>query len=634
MFVVVTAAQDQGTAPLAAGPGTGPSDGAPEAAGARHLVQLLDDDALPVGAALHLDTRELARLIREHETGAPTGERDAAHRPDPRRASARSGSATRWVLERAPMILPGLLAADPHVPLHRLHDLRLLQPILAHAAAAPASGVVYEPVLAVLPAHEHPGISPESTPRSSWNGPGAGQLGLFDDSSPASAQDEQAEHLETVITELRAQLGAIAGSRSPAKLRLLCGLESTGALLAADMHRIGIPWDAQIHRDLLTQALGPQPALGHRPDRMEQAAQQVRDALGAPGLNPDSPQALLRALQGAGIPVRSTGQWELTGWVDAAPASTPGEAQRRSDLIAPVMRYKKMSRLLSANGWQWLETWVREGRFHAEYVVGGVVTGRWAARGGGALQIPRTVRCAVRPGPDRRLVVADAAQLEPRVLAVLARDDALADASRGRDLYLSIAERGQRQKTSLTQRSEAKVALLGAMYGATSGEGGRLMPQLARLFPRAVDFVEHAARVGEGGGQVCTWLGRWSPVPDARWQEEVARTASADEERRAGQLRRSQGRFTRNFVVQGSAAEWAMAWMGCVRQELEQRGLDAALVFFLHDEIMVDTHARHAQEVADLVRVAAEEATRIVFGRVPVEFPVAVGIVESYDQAK
>ena len=33
------------------------------------------------------------------------------------------------------------------------------------------------------------------------------------------------------------------------------------------------------------------------------------------------------------------------------------------------------------------------------------------------------------------LVVADAAQLEPRILAALSRDDALATAARGKDLY-------------------------------------------------------------------------------------------------------------------------------------------------------------------------------------------------------
>lgn len=607
MLIVVTAPRAQNAA--ASGPG-------PDAS-TQHLVQVLDDHAAPAGAAQRMTAAELAAFAREQDDHA-----------------RQAGAPLRWALERGPVILPRLLAADPAIPLRRLHDLRLIRPILEHAASAAASGVVYEPVLEPLPRHEHPGIAPEPAPRSVWSQAGEGQLGLFDDAAPVDAEQEDLEHLDAVVRELQAQLSAIDGARRAPRLRLLCALESMGALLAADMHRIGVAWDADVHRGLLTQALGPQPALGHRPERMEQAAQRVREALGAVDVNPDSPQSLLRALQGAGIPVPSTSQWELKGWAEAAPVSAPGERERREALIEPVLAYKKLSRLLTASGWQWLESWIRDGRFHAEYVVGGVVTGRWAARGGGALQIPKTIRSAVRPAADRRLVVADAAQLEPRVLAVLARDDALADASRGQDLYLAIAQRGRDQGTGLTERAHAKVALLGAMYGATSGDGGRLMPQLAKLFPRAVEFVEHAARVGESGEQVCTWLGRWSPVPDAAWQETVSRTATAADERRAGQLRRSQGRFTRNFVVQGSAAEWAMAWMGCVRGELQRRDLDAALVFFLHDEIMVDTHARRAEEVAQLVRDAAEQATRIVFGQVPVEFPVTVAVVESYDQAK
>ena len=42
------------------------------------------------------------------------------------------------------------------------------------------------------------------------------------------------------------------------------------------------------------------------------------------------------------------------------------------------------------------------------WVAGGVVTGRWASRGGGALQLPQQIRSAVRAEPGWRLVVADA----------------------------------------------------------------------------------------------------------------------------------------------------------------------------------------------------------------------------------
>src|SRR5690606_19988157 len=111
-------------------------------------------------------------------------------------------------------------------------------------------------------------------------------------------------------------------------------------------------------------------------------------------------------------------------------------------VIAPLLAYKKLMRLHTANGWAWLREWVADGRFRPVYVPGGVVTGRWASSGGGALQLPRQLRPAVRADPGWVLVVADVAQLEPRMLAAMSADTALADASRGRDLYAGIVDGG------------------------------------------------------------------------------------------------------------------------------------------------------------------------------------------------
>jgi DNA polymerase-1 len=38
---------------------------------------------------------------------------------------------------------------------------------------------------------------------------------------------------------------------------------------------------------------------------------------------------------------------------------------------------------------------------------------------------------------------------------------------------------------AVTARAEAKVGMLGAMYGGTRGESGRMMPPLTRRYPRA-----------------------------------------------------------------------------------------------------------------------------------------------------
>src|SRR5699024_5975711 len=124
--------------------------------------------------------------------------------------------------------------------------------------------------------------------------------------------------------------------------------------------------------------------------------------------------------------------------------------------------YKKLARLYSANGWSWMADWVHDGRFRPDWIAGGVVTGRWASRGGGALQLPRQIRSAVRADPGWSLVVADAAQLEPRVLAAMAGDTVMARACQGTDLYQGLVDHG-----IVDTREHAKIGVLAAMYGST-----------------------------------------------------------------------------------------------------------------------------------------------------------------------
>ncbi len=383
-----------------------------------------------------------------------------------------------------------------------------------------------------------------------------------------------------------------------------------------------MPWDAATHDALLTELLGPRPPAGARPARLEALAAELRRALVAPTLNPDSQPDLLRALRLAGFDVASTRRSELRTIEDPV-----------RDVL---LEYRALSRLLSANGWAWMDQWVHDGRFRPDYVVGGVVSGRWATSGGGALQLPAQVRGAVRADPGWRLVVADAAQLEPRVLAAMSGDAAMAAAGRSADLYQGVVDAG-----IVATRSEAKYAMLGAIYGATTGASAALMPRLERAYPRAVALVEQAARAGERGEVVTTWLGRSSPRPGESFLGDLRAAAGegagAEEVRAARRHARDWGRFTRNFVVQGTAAEWALCWMASLRRRLRALEGDEGrphLVFFLHDEVMVHTPAALADEVAAAVREAAAEAGRLLFGGFPVEFALQVAAVASYDEAK
>jgi DNA polymerase-1 len=510
----------------------------------------------------------------------------------------------RWVWGSTRDWYPGLLQSGRSV--ERCHDLELSRNILALSAFAPATpyvtGLRSRPV--DLPDEAAPRALPPLRPAPD-------QFALFDEPQDPGVP------VEDLVAEFAAQQDAVARSEQRHRLTLLLAAESAGALIAAEMEHSGMPWREDVHNEILTSSLGPRPREGERPAELEKTAVQLRHALGNPGLNPDSPQELLRALHRAGIEVRTTRSWELQQHDHAA--------------IGPLLHYKKLSRLLTANGWSWLDAWVHDGRFRPEYVVGGVVSGRWASRGGGALQIPRQIRDASRPDPGHKFLVADAAQLEPRVLAALAQDSALARAARGRDLYQGIAEQG------FGDRAQAKMAMLGAMYGATTGESGRLMPQLMRTYPRATGLVEEAARAGERGGRVSSRLGRSCPPPSERWRQ-AQQSTTAEEQRWADNAARSRGRFTRNFVVQATAAEWALCWLGDLRRRLrasQRAGMDAGeLVFFLHDEVVLHVPDTFVDTALGLVNEAATTATELLFGRIPIDFPVNVAVVDSYADAK
>ncbi len=522
-----------------------------------------------------------------------------------------SGDGVRWVWPDTASFYPRLLAAGVRV--ERCHDLRLCHAILQLATSDP-------------------------WPAPAWLAPPPAQSAapsLLDDLTP-----DETPALSEVVAEYERQLSALTTSSAPSRLRLLLAAESAGALIAAEMHADGLPWDRDRHDAVLTAELGPRPAPGLRPARLEQLAAQVRELLASPGLNPDSQAALLKALRNAGLDLQSTAKWELR--------------DKPHPVVAPLLEYKRLARLLSANGWTWLDTWVtpgvdgRPGRFRTDYVPGGVVTGRWATSGGGALQIPKAVRAAVVADPGWVLVVADAAQVEPRALAGMAADEALASAGRDGDLYAGLVASGV-----VDTRDRAKVGMLSALYGGTAGEAGAILPRLRRAYPRATGLVDRAAQVGESGGTVRTWLGRTSPPPGPSWRQVQGRAGESDavqtDERRARSQARDRGRFTRNFVVQGTAAEWALCWMAETRRRLRELppvtpGEPAPpvgqpgegrphLVFFLHDEIVVHAPEHLAGQVVDIVRESARSAGRLLFGTFPITFPLHVATVTSYDRA-
>lgn len=548
-----------------------------------------------------------ALLVPLGPDGLPAG--PVVAEPDLAEAVRSRPQVGRWVWRSTAEIYPRLLAAGVRV--ERCYDIEdAEQLLLGH------EGRLGEPrsAAAAFARLHHAPVPPDPPQRAAEPG---SQSSLFE---PQPVAVPLAALLDVYADQQRRNDAA----EHPARMRLLTAAESAGMLVAAEMNRSGLPWRADVHREVLHELLGERYAGGGEPRRLAELADEVSAAFGR-RVRPDLPADVVKAFAQAGIRVKSTRRWELEGLGHPA--------------VEPLIRYKKLYRIWTAHGWSWLQDWVRDGRFRPEYLPGGTVSGRWTTNGGGALQIPKVIRRAVVADDGWKLVVADADQMEPRVLAAISRDPGLMEvAGHEGDLYSVLSDRA-----FSGDRDHAKIALLGAIYGQTSGDGLKNLAALRRRFPQAVAYVDDAARAGEEGRLVRTWLGRTSPRAAGAGEDEEAGIPqegedpgpSADGEFTPGYAStnaRARGRFTRNFVVQGSAADWALLMLAALRQALA--GMRAELVFFQHDEVIVHCPAEEADHVTKAIRAAGELAGRIAFGETPVRFPFTTAVVERYSDAK
>ncbi|HEX4723283.1 MAG TPA: bifunctional 3'-5' exonuclease/DNA polymerase [Pseudonocardiaceae bacterium] len=540
------------------------------------------------------------RLRPLSDDGTPTGPIEDAPDLAAKVIELESAQHPRWLWASGADSYPTLFAAGARVD--RSHDVSLVEGILLHHVGQHAEPRGLAAALARaldLPVPDDPPLAKQDL-----------QPALFEPEPQALPGDT--DPLDALAIVYRTQRERLAAADHPDRVRLLAAADSACVLTAVEMSHHGLPWRTDIHAALLVDLLGPKPAAGARPRKLVELAEQIAVAFGGREVNPDHPPSVVRAFGKVGIDVPSSRRWVLR--------------QIEHPAVQPLLEYKELSRLYVAHGWSWLDAWVHKGRFRPEYVVGGVVSGRWATRGGAALQLPKVLRTAVVANPGWTFVAADAAQLEPRVLAALSEDDRLAEVSTGRDLYAGLAS-----DAFANERGKAKIAMLSAMYGGTSGDAGPLLATLRRRFPKAVGYVEDAARAGEAGQLVRSRLGRTSPHPSAARQALLAGTG---DERRSRQAAREWGRFTRNFVVQASAADWTAVLLATLRTGLAAQAPTAELVFFQHDEVLVHCRQADADAVVDEIGAAAETASALVFGPTKVHFPLEAKVVDCYADAK
>ena len=382
--------------------------------------------------------------------------------------------------------------------------------------------------------------------------------------------------------------------------------ESAAALLAVELERAGLPVDRAEAERIIGSIVGPRPA--SEADRLAQRRRRDQAVLAhARGADADlrNPAQVKALLARVGVDLPDTRSWRLLPLRDVHP------------LVRELLAWRKAERVDTTYGYAWLDRQVHpDGRLRGQWQASDGAAGRMTAQAG-LHNLPAELRPCVRATPGHRLVRADLGQIEPRVLAAVSGDPALAAAARQADLYAPVAEQLR------VDRPTAKVAVLAAMYGQTSGAAGQALRGMDAAYPVAMAYLRAADEAGRAGRGVTTYGGRRVPV----WP--LAAGLDEHQQRSAAAAR---GRFTRNAVVQGAAAELFKAWAVTVRQT--GRAAGATIVLCLHDELLLEAPQDRADEVAAGLVRALEETARRWFPPPPVRFVADVRVIERWSDAK
>jgi len=275
------------------------------------------------------------------------------------------------------------------------------------------------------------------------------------------------------------------------------------------------------------------------------------------------------------------------------------------------------------------------GRIHTCFNQAVAATGRLSSSDPNLQNIPirtelgREIRRAFIADEGHVLISADYSQIELRVLAHLAEDEALIEAFvRGDDIHDQTAlkifgtDSGQDRHQL---RSTAKMINYALLYGKTAFTLAKdigVTPQTAQAFidayfagfPRVRTFIERTLEEARLSGVVKTMYGRRRLVPEL---------TSRDFQRRSAAEREAV-----NMPIQGSAADIMKRAMIDVQAALASYP-DARMILTVHDELLFEVPKSQAEDVAAVVRDRMQSTTTL---KVPLT--VDVGIGENWKDAK
>jgi DNA polymerase-1 len=335
-----------------------------------------------------------------------------------------------------------------------------------------------------------------------------------------------------------------------------------------------------------------------------------------------------------GLPVLKRTQ-KTKSW--STSAETLEELATRGYPIAEfLLRYRELTKLKSTYVDALPVLVGGDGRLHTRFNQAVAATGRLSSVNPNLQNIPirteqgQRIRRAFVASPGNVLLVADYSQIELRVLAHIADEQALIGAfAHGEDVHRSTAATVfgiAPELVTAEQRRAAKTINFGILYGMSAfglsqalkistKEADRFITAYLDQFPGVRKYVEETQQSAEREGKVETLYGRVRWLPDIQSKNRA--------------LRENARRMAINARIQGTAADLLKKAMIEIDCRLRAEHPDARLLLTVHDELVLEVPEGKVDAVAALVKSGMEGVAEL---KVPLM--VDVGSGPSWYEAK
>jgi DNA polymerase I len=286
------------------------------------------------------------------------------------------------------------------------------------------------------------------------------------------------------------------------------------------------------------------------------------------------------------------------------------QIREEHEIVAKVEQWRELTKLKSTYLDALPELIDPEtGRLHTTFNQTATATGRLSSTNTNLQNIPirteegRPIRsCFVAPR-GQRLLSADYNQIELRILAQIAGEEALREIfERGEDIHAATAAEvlgSDPKKVSPGDRSKAKMVNYGIAYGLSAygladrlnieqEEAASYIERYFERFPAVKRYIDETIEFARKNGYVSTLLGRRRPIPELRSGRP--------------QVRGQGERLAVNMPIQGTSADIIKIAMVRCRRALAESKLETRLVLQIHDELLFEGPADEMEAAGELVR--------------------------------